>query len=40
MIYKQYEERRDICGLYKLLAHLITLWDDKEKANFIKELDM
>jgi hypothetical protein len=30
MIYKQYEERRNMCGLYKLLAHLITLWDDAE----------
>jgi hypothetical protein len=28
MIYKQYKERRDMNGLYKLLAHFISLCDD------------
>lgn len=30
MICKQYEERRDMNGLYKLLSQLITLWDDTD----------
>lgn len=28
MIYEQYQERRDMNGLYKTLALLITLWND------------
>ena len=32
MIYELYETRRNINGLYKLLSHLITLWDDIEKT--------
>ena len=30
MIYKLYAERRDFNGLYRLLAHYITLWDDND----------
>mgnify|MGYP006074688051 CR=1 FL=1 len=33
MIYELYETRRNINGLYKLLSHLLTLWDDMEKTN-------
>jgi len=31
MIYGQYETRHNMNGLYKLLSHLLTLWDDAEK---------
>jgi hypothetical protein len=33
MIYKQYKERRDMNGLYKLLAHFISLCDDIEDGH-------
>jgi hypothetical protein len=29
----QYETRLNMNGLYKLLSHLITLWDDIENRN-------
>ena len=32
IIYNLYHERRDMNRLYKLLSHLITLWDDIEKT--------
>jgi hypothetical protein len=37
MIYELYETRRNINGLYKLLSHLITLWDDIEKTDLTND---
>jgi hypothetical protein len=34
MVYKQYQERRDMNGLYKLLAHFISLCDDIDDGDW------